>query len=205
MPSAPSNQELIETHAKPGMIGLAGGSALIDRAIRKVQRKISDTRSASHWSHAFIFSEKRVDGHQWVLESDLEIHHKQIRLGVQENRSQKYWSAEAYPNLAILDFGLSPENARTVLTAAMDLLSGLSRYSIRELMGTLLAIQKPTLRTRENLMAREGALYCSAFVQHCYLAANLDFAPGVDTKNTTPEDISNTLIPHQTYAIIRAK
>ena len=126
-----SNQELIDRYAKPGMIGLAGGSALIDRSIRKLQKKVTGTGSASLWSHAFLFGEKRTDGHQWILESDLEIHHKQIRLGVQENRAEKYWEAESFPNLAILDFGVSEEGVHALLSSALDLLAGLSHYSIR--------------------------------------------------------------------------
>lgn len=198
-----SNQELMDGYARPGMVGLAGGSALIDRTIRKMQSRLSEARSESRWSHAFLFSERRIDGQLWVLESDLEIHHKQVRLGVQENRSSKYWDSNHFPNLAVLDFGLSEEGARQVLSSALDLLAGLSHYSIRELVGTLLAIHKPTLRSRENLLAREGALYCSAFVQHCYTAAGLDLAPGIATKNTTPQDLADSSVPHQTFAIVR--
>lgn len=197
------NEQLFDLRARPGMIGLAGGSALVDQTIRKAQRRLSSTGTASLWSHAFLVSGRRMDGHHWVLESDLEIHHKQIRLGVQENRAAKYWDAEAYPNLALLDFGLSGEGTRAVLTTALDLLSGLSRYSLRELVGTLLAIRKPSLRNKENLLAREGALYCSAFVQHCYLSAGLDLAPGIVTKNTAPQDLADSPIFHRVHAVIR--
>ena len=47
------NEQLFDLHARPGLIGLAGGSALVDRTIRKAQRGLSSTRSASLWSHAF--------------------------------------------------------------------------------------------------------------------------------------------------------
>lgn len=197
------NRELFELHGHPGLIGLAGGNAFVDQTIRKAQRRLSPTGSASLWSHAFLVSGRRMDGHHWVLESDLEIHHKQIRLGVQENRAAKYWDAEAYPNLALLDFSLSEEGTRAVLTSALDLLSGLSHYSLRELVGTLLAIRKPSLRNKENLLAREGALYCSAFVQHCYLSAGLDLAPGIVTKNTAPQDLADSPLPHRVHAVIR--
>lgn len=203
MTSDPRNEQLFDLHARPGMIGLAGGSALVDRTIRKAQRRLSLTGSASLWSHAFLVSGRRMDGHHWVLESDLEIHHKQIRLGVQENRAAKYWDAGAYPNLALLDFGLSEEGTRAVLTTALDLLSGLSRYSLRELVGTLFAIRKPSLRNKENLLAREGAVYCSAFVQHCYLSAGLDLAPEIVTKNTTPQDLADSRLPHRVHSVIR--
>jgi hypothetical protein len=198
-----TNQEFFSHYAAPGRVGLAGGSALIDRTIRKMQRTLSETRERSLWSHAFLCSGPRMDGHQWVLESDLEIHRKQIRLGVQENRAAKYFDEASYPNLAILDFGLSEDQVRLILSEALELLSGLARYSLRELVGTLLALQRPTLRERENLLAREGVLYCSAMVQHCYAKAGVEFVPGVRTKNTTPQDIAGTPVPHTAYVLLR--
>jgi hypothetical protein len=51
---------------------------------------------------------------------------------------------------------------------ALDLLAGLARYSLRELVGTLLA--------------------CGG---------------GVNLKNTTPQDIAGTAVPHTAYAVMR--
>ena len=198
-----SNQEFFARHAGPGRVGLAGGSALIDRTIRKMQRALSEKRERSSWSHAFLCSGQRIAGHHWVLESDLEIHRKQIRLGVQENRAAKYADETAYPNLAILDFGLTEEQVRCVMTEGLELLSGLARYSLRELVGTLMAMQRPTLRQRENLLAREGSLYCSALVQHCYSKVGIEFCSGVMIKNTTPQDIAGTPVPHTAYVLLR--
>ncbi|HEX4959825.1 MAG TPA: hypothetical protein VF173_03230 [Thermoanaerobaculia bacterium] len=199
-----SNAELFERYAAPARVGLAGGHTLIDRTIRKAQRSLTQQRERSLWSHAFVCSGRRIDGHHWVLESDLEIHRKQVRLGVQENRAAKYLDDDAYPNLAILDFGLTEEQARLVMTEGLELLAGLARYSLRELMGTLLALQRPTLRGRDNLLSREGALYCSAMVQHCYTKAGIEFVQGVVAKNTTPQDISGTAVPHTAYVIRRS-
>jgi hypothetical protein len=198
-----SNQEFLNKYAAPGRVGLAGGNTLIERTIRRMQRNLSEAREKSLWSHAFLCSGQRIDGHHWVLESDLEIHRKQIRLGVQENRTAKYADETVFQNLAILDFGLTEEQVRLVMTEGLELLSGLARYSLRELVGTLFALQRPTLRGRENLLAREGALYCSAMVQHCYAKAGIEFVPGVMIKNTTPEDLSRTPVPHTAYVLRR--
>lgn len=198
-----SNQEFLNRYAAPGRVGLAGGNTLIERTIRRMQRNLSEAREKSLWSHAFLCSGPRIDGHQWVLESDLEIHRKQIRLGVQENRTSKYSDETVFQNLAILDFGLSDEQVRQVMTEGLELLAGLARYSLRELVGTLFALQRPTLRGRENLLAREGALYCSAMVQHCYAKAGIEFVPGVRIKNTTPEDLARTPVPHTAYVLRR--
>ena len=198
-----SNADFLHAHAAPAHIGLAGGNALIDRGIRKAQRLITGDGVGSAWSHAFVIGEQRSDGHWWVLESDLDLRHKQIRLGAQENRLAKYFDAVEWPNLAVLDFSLDTTRTRQVLSAALDLLANSTRYSLREIVGTLFALARPTLRERENLLAREGSLYCSAFVQQCYTAAGISFAPGLSTKNTTPHDIANTAIPHRAHYLLR--
>ncbi len=199
------NRDLFETFAKPGVVGLAGGAHFIDRTIRKVQRHWRADAPRSLYSHAFICSGKRADNQHWVLESDLEIRHKQIRLGVQENRAARFFNALDYPNLALLDFQLDDVQTTSVLTLALDLLAGSATYSLRELLGTLIALQRPTLRSRENLLSREGAVFCSAMVQHCYQPIGIEFASGVSVKNTTPEDIASTLHPHTLNRVIRAE
>jgi hypothetical protein len=40
-------------------------------------------------------------------------------------------------------------------------------------------------------------------VQHLFRKIGLDLAPGVDLKNTTPEDIARTALPHITYLLQR--
>jgi hypothetical protein len=198
------NQNLFDMFAKPGVVGLAGGAHFIDRTIRKVQRHWRADAPRSLYSHAFICSGVRGDGHHWVLESDLEIRTKQIRLGVQENRAAKYFSALDYPNLALLDFQLDTAQTTSVITSALDLLAGAATYSLRELLGTLIALQRPTLRAKENLLSREGAVFCSAMVQHCFHPIGIEFSAGVSIKNTTPEDISATSFLHLRHAVIRS-
>jgi hypothetical protein len=198
-----SNADFLQAHAAPARIGLAGGNHPIDRTIRKAQRSIAGDRAGSAWSHAFLIGEARSDGHWWVLESDLDLRHKQIRLGAQENRLVKYFSDAEWPNLAVLDFSLDAGQTRRVLGSALDLLADSTRYSLREIVGTLLALARPTLRERENLLAREGSLYCSAFVQHCYASIGLDFMPGLSVKNTTPHDIARTALAHRAHCLVR--
>jgi hypothetical protein len=155
------------------------------------------------WSHSFLFQGPRHDGHHWVIESDLDVHRKHIRLGVQENRISKYFDEGLYTTLAVLDFGLPEERVSVLLREGLELVAGRARYSLHELVGTLIALRHPGLRTRENLLARESSLYCSAFVQHLFRKAGIDLAPGVHDKNTTPEDISRTTVPHVTYLLKR--
>jgi hypothetical protein len=198
-----SNQEFLERYAQAGRIGLCNGATLIDKAICRAQRRLDRDDEWGAWSHVFLFQGRRADGHHWVIESDLQIHRKHIQFGVQENRISKYFDERLYDSLAVLDFSLSAEQIAELLREAIDLAANRARYSLRELVGTLFALRHAELRNRENLLAREKSMYCSAFVQWVFRKAGLDLAPGLDFKNTTPKDIARTSLPHATYWLKR--
>jgi len=198
-----TNQEFIERYAAPGRVGLCGGTTRIDLAIRHAQRHLHKEGQWSDWSHAFLFEGRRVDGQHWVMESDIQILHKNIQLGAQENRADKYYDEKMFPALAVLDFGLNETQVATLLREGLELVAGHERYSLRELIGTLLVLKKPELRAQENRLARERSVYCSAFVKQLYHAAGLDLMPGVSAKNTAPHDIANSPLPHVKYLLLR--
>jgi hypothetical protein len=198
-----SNREFLERHAQPGRVGLSGGRTLIDRAICRAERRLDGQRQWSAWSHAFVFEGRRIDGQHWVIESDIQLHRRHIQLGVQENRIDKYFDGALYTTLAVLDFGLAAAQTTRLLSEGLDLAATHARYSLRELFGTMLALRHPRLRGRTNLFARERSLYCSAFVQHLFRKAGLDLAPGVDMKNTTPEDIARAAAPYTMWRLER--
>jgi hypothetical protein len=198
-----SNREFLELHARPGRIGLSGGITFVDKAICRAERHLDKREHWGAWSHAFLFEGQRLDSHHWVIESDLQVHRKHIQLGVQENRISKYFDEGLYTNLAVLDLGLTDEQIGCLLREGLDLVANRARYSLRELFGTFIALHRPELRGQRNLLARESSLYCSALVQHLFRRAGLDLAPGVDLKNTTPEDISRTALAQITYLLQR--
>jgi hypothetical protein len=199
-----SNAEFLQLHARPGRIGLSGGISFVDKAICRAQRHLDEHAQWGEWSHAFLFEGERPDGHQWVIESDLQVHRKHIQLGVQENRISKYHDETLYTSLAVLDFGLSEAQVACLLREGLDLVANRARYSLRELFGTLIALHRPVMRSQPNLLARKSSIYCSALIQHLFRKAGLDLAPGVDLKNTTPEHIARTPLPHVTYLLQRA-
>lgn len=184
-----SNREFIHTYAAPGRIGLAGGADVVSRLIEFAQRRLDDERRSSLWSHAFLFQGTRHDGHHWVFESDLEVHRKNIRLGVQENRIEKFCCEKNYPVLAVLDLGLGADETAAVLRESLDMVASRVRYSLRELMGTLFALRSPARRAKPNPLARSESLFCSAFVTHVLRKVGVDPVPGLDVKHTAPEDI----------------
>jgi hypothetical protein len=198
-----SNREFLELYARPGRVGLSGGITLIDKAIARAQRHLDEAGKWGSWSHAFLFQGQRHDGHHWVIESDLQVHRKHIQLGVQENRITKYHDEALYSTFAVLDFGLSEQQVASLLSEGLELVASRARYSLRELVGTLIALHDPKMRAERNPLNRESSMYCSAFVQHLFRKTGIDLAPGVHGKNTTPEDISRTPVPHITYLLER--
>jgi hypothetical protein len=198
-----SNREFLETYAQQGRVGLSGGVTLIDKAICRAQRHLDANERWGAWSHAFLFQGRRADQHHWVIESDLQLHRKHIHLGVQENRLAKYYDEKLYTTLAVLDFGVTEEQVMLLLQEGLEAVANRTRYSLRELVGTLIAMRRPELRGQSNVLARECSMFCSAFVQHLFRKAGIDLAPGVEGKNTTPEDISRTPVPHVTYLLQR--
>jgi len=198
-----SNREFLEQYAQPGRVGLSGGITLVDKAICRAERHLDADQRWGTWSHAFIFEGVRADGHHWIIESDLQFHRKHIQLGVQENRITKYFDEKLYTTLAVLDFGLSEAQTGALLREGLELVASRARYSLRELLGTLIALRHPALRRRKNLLDRERSMFCSAFVQNLFRKIGLNLAPGVDDKHTTPEDISRAAAPHVTYVLER--
>ncbi|MCE9637118.1 MAG: hypothetical protein K8T90_15545 [Planctomycetes bacterium] len=201
--SGMSNREFLALHAAPGRIGLSGGTTWIDRVICRAERHLDPRGKWGVWSHAFLFEGVRADGHHWVIESDLQIQKGHVQFGVQENRVAKYEDEALYGSLAVLDFGLDAGAVETLIRAGLGLVAERERYSLRELVGTLFALQHTELRSRKNLLARDRAVYCSSFVRHLFTQAGLDLAPGVDVKNTTPEDIAGTALPHTAWVLRR--
>lgn len=198
-----SNREFLERYAAPGHVGLCGGAAPVDVLIRRAQRHLDAARQWSDWSHAFVFEGVRADGRHWVMESDLQFHRRNVQLGAQENRLEKYGDETLFPTLAVLDFGLNPTQIAAVIQEGLDLVASRERYSLRELVGTLIALRKPELRAQENVLAKKRSVFCSAFVQRLFHRAAIDLAPGVSGKNTTPEDLARSPVPHVTYLLQR--
>src|SRR5689334_11417638 len=175
-----SNREFLDRFARAGRVGLSTGSSFADQTIARSQRHLNAAGRWGTWTHAFIFEGTRVDGNHWVIESDLVIRDKNIQLGVQENRLDRYYDEKAYPGLAILDFGLSQEQTVNLVKESLDLLARRTRYSLRELLGVLMAMKNPGLRRQENLLARDESFFCSAFVAHLFQKVGFQ----IDRKST---------------------
>ena len=113
----------------------------------------------------------------------------QLRNGAQENWIGKH-CRERVENAAVIDFGLSETERDDILSTALQLIDEQVLYPIHELLGTWWAIitKKEWLL---NPVDDPHAMYCSAFVRHCYKEAGADFlGRKVNVSNTTPEHIA---------------
>src|SRR5204863_8851830 len=128
---------------------------------------------------------------------------KHIRLGVQENRVDKYYDSEMFPTLAVLDFDLTDAQVKVVLREALKMVARRAQYSLTELIGTAVALHNPWFRGRKNLLGRKQSMYRSAFVQYVFDKAGIHLVPGIHPSHNSPEDISRTPVPHTTYLMQR--
>ena len=193
-----TNLEFLKRYARPGRVCLLGGSSAIDRAIRKGQRGINEGKP-SLWSHVVILQGERVDGHQWLIESDFEVGKGSIRSGVQENRIDKYANAKEWPNLAVLDFGLPEKEAQGVVVAGLDLVARRTSYDLGGILETYVAMWRKTMGKGRD----KDSTFCSAFVRVLFKHAGLDLAPGIAVQHTLPEQVSRTSLPHERYLLVR--
>lgn len=195
-----ANTDFLRRYAKPGRIGLMGGTAPVDMGIRYAQRNlILQEKRNSLWSHVVLFQGDRIDGEPWMIECDFEVGKGQFRNGVQENRVDKYGSEKLYPNLAVLDFDLKEDEIRKVLVAGLDLVARKTNYAVGGLLKTYWAILSKKLEKEQQ---RDDKV-CSSLIRTLFEGIGIDLAPGVAVQHTTPEHVAQTPVPHARYILIR--
>ena len=185
---------------RPGLVGLVGTNDRLGLAIRDAQKTNTPDGKPSLWSHCFIFGELRRDRRgpgrslntsPFIFESDLMagVDALQLKNGAQENWLGK-WCLGRVEHAAVIDFRLAPAQRRLVLATALELVEEQFQYPIAELVGTWLAIAARR-KWLPNPLENPHALYCSAFVRHCFREANRDFIKSfIALSNTTPEDVA---------------
>ena len=197
--SGMGNLEFLKKYAKAGSIGLFGGSSAVDRAIRVGQRELDDEAKPSLWSHVAVFEGERVDGEQWLLESDFEVGKMSLRNGVQENRIEKYASEKEWPNLGVLDLDLPDKDVKKIIVAGLDLVARRTKYDLHGILQTYWAMMRKTMHQGRD----KDSTFCSAFVRAVFKHAGLDLVPGVAVQHTLPEHVSRTVLPHTRYLLVR--
>lgn len=194
-----SNMEFLKKYAKAGCVGLFGGSSGVDKAIRIGQREMDDEAKPSLWSHVAVFEGERIDGEQWLLESDFEVGKGQLRNGVQENRIVKYGDEKEWPNLGVLDLGLKDREVQRIVVAGLDLVAKRTKYDLHGILQTYWAMMRKTMDKGQD----KNSTFCSAFVRAVFKHAGVDLVPGVAVQHTLPEHVSRTPVPHTRYLLVR--
>jgi hypothetical protein len=190
------NLDFLERYGRAGCIGLVGADTPIDRAIRGAQKNLVPGKTRSLWSHALIFQGQRQDGRLWVIESDVD---PSKRIGVQENRIDKYADEKLHPNLGVLDLGLTPEQTQKVLGAALGFVASGAKYALGGILRTYAALlRQQTFRDRNR-----DAATCSTLVAAVFRSAGFQLAPGVALRHTAPEHLAQTELPHTRYLLVR--
>jgi len=196
----PKLLQFFTDHYQPGIIGLVGAKDTIGLAIREAQRVVTMDKKPSLWSHCFLMGESRLDRRgpkgsasksPYIFESDLKVNlfKPQLRNGAQENWIGK-WCKEQVEHAAVIDFGLSEQERENILATALQLVDEQVLYPIQELLGTWWAIIMGK-QWKPNPLDDPHAMYCSAFVRHCYKEAGRDFlGRKISISNTTPEHIA---------------
>jgi hypothetical protein len=194
-----SNLEFLKKYARPGCVGLFGGSSRVDRAIRVGQRELDAEAKPSLWSHVAVFEGERLDGQSWLVESDFEIGKGQLRNGVQENRIDKYADETEWPNLGVLDLGLEKKDVQRVLVAGLDLVARRTKYDLHGVLETYWAMMRKTMDKGKE----KDSTFCSAFVRAVFRHVGIDLFPGIAVQHTLPEHVSRTAVPHNRYLLLR--
>lgn len=203
----------LEKEYSRGAMVLVGTNDLVGRAIRAGQRELTADGEPSRWSHSFLFGDRRLTltpgGRQarpaaYIFESDLQVdlEHARVRNGAQENWLGK-WCLKTVEHCAVIDLGLSEEQADRVLATALHLVDRQMQYPVQDLVGTWLAIIRSKLWQSNPLKSR-NAMYCSAYARHCYRAADADFVSRrVSLSNTAPEHLARAAEKRGRLKIIR--
>jgi hypothetical protein len=200
-------------HYRPAAIGLVGTSDPVGRAIRKAQRTITRNGQPSLWSHCFLLGDIRTDRRGrngalsrsiYIIESDLHADRSalQLRNGAQENWVGK-WCVERVEHAAVLHFPATLRQRRLIIATALQLAGDQLLYPVAGLLGTWMAIVGHC-RWLANPLFSPHALYCSAFVRHCYREAGCDFSGShAALSNTAPEDLARAGIKSGTLVRLR--
>ncbi|MHC5021046.1 MAG: hypothetical protein ACYTGX_13235 [Planctomycetota bacterium] len=199
----PALYDWMTAHFKRGRVILVGDRTLVGKAVRFGQRKLTPGGTDSRWSHVFICGDERVDRrgapgevtrHPYIFESDFDMNvkKKQLRSGAQETWLGK-WANPEVDQAAVLDLDPSPELADAVCASAWQLVSDQMRYPVSNVLDTWWAIVREKV-WKPSPAKGTTALFCSAFVRHCYQEAGADFVTAdVSLNNTAPEHLAQAV------------
>jgi hypothetical protein len=190
-------------------IGLLGQYGQLGYALRRAQEVIRIDRSPSYWSHAFLFldpiskdASRNRDPATAPRVLEATLHPGQtpgelfaFRNGVNVRRFSDYARASfaadappAAPNIAVLSFGLTPEERKAIRDRATRPEADLLSYDLPHLIGTWFHFAL-SLGKRSNPLVEGIGMPSASFLQLAYDAAGIDLSPGSSDRNSAPEHL----------------
>lgn len=189
-------------------IGLIGEYGLIGYTVRQAQAIIRTDKTPSYWSHSFLFHDEvpanpddilRKQTSPIIWESTIDLASETPQLNMINGVSSRYlkdycnhkfdiFNPHCVPNVAVIVFALNEDEIQKIISHATDPNVDQLKYDFSGLIGTWLSyIFKK--QNEENPLGAGNALYCSAYCQLAYDAIGLDLATGSHSRNTSPENI----------------
>jgi hypothetical protein len=167
-------------------IGLVGGSGNVDFRVRVAQSHLRYSFTPSHWSHCFLMTDRSGTIYEISLTPERGFRFPGAANGMQEASLQRYDSAEAYPNIAVIRMpAMDVEQTRTALKnfakqrGALDAVT-LLVYWLGYTWGAANA---------GNPILEGNGLPSAAMVETVCNAAGYDISPLTPSRASTPEAI----------------
>lgn len=196
----PALYEWLQGHWRRGRVVVCGDRTLVGKAVRFGQRALTRDGGDSRWSHTYVMGDVRADRRgsegavtrsPYLFESDFDVNpaKRQLKSGAQESWLGKWCHAEV-EHVAVLDLDLDDATADAVCATALQLVTEQVRYPLAGVLETWVAVARGQV-WRENPRHSRNAMYCSAFVRHCWRAAGRDFVgDDIALSNTAPEHLA---------------
>lgn len=179
------NLNMLRKLARPGdILFIDGGNGLVSTLIKYGQKKFTEDGSPSQWSHMALVYDSDL-----LIESTLRVTRWfGITNGITITSTSYYQNCNC--SLALMP--LTKKQRDTVVKTALRLLEEGVSYPICGLVGSLLSYYVLGGKFGNPLQSKRS-LYCSAFVQECYLSIGMDFSEYYTSRNTPPQLIFNYL------------
>jgi hypothetical protein len=213
-----------------GAVILCNRADWVDDVIRLAQKDaFPGTKRRSLWSHCLIVAEPYRGEDTLVMESTVPVIDSAKRAldaagailagkwgGVRCSRLKSLYRGSWMPNMAVLDFSLSSQQATRAIGEGRKMEKDRTYYPAVGLAGTwafyfvwrlFKKIGIPVSKNMANPLteSNKNHLYCSAFVQKCYLAAGpqYDFTGAFATTSTSPEHLWRAVVQNSGFYVAR--
>ncbi len=157
------------------------------------------------WSHAFLFQGTRHDNQHWVIESDLQFHRKQYPTSAcRKTASLEILRREFLHHAGGVGFQAAGRSRGDAVKRGPELVSKHARYSLRELVGTVIALRGSGIaRGRESIGAEKLHVLLGIRAAPFREGGHRSGPGRPRQEHHAGGDISRTAMPHVTYLLQR--